>query len=70
MALNPAIKVGSKLRDNDPRMKGRTVEVVELYPNGVAAKDSAGRIRVYLAHRVFVDNKARKYGMNLIYTLG
>lgn len=69
MALDPVIQVGKKLRDNDPRMKGRTLEIIELYPNGVAAKDSAGRVRVYLSHRIFVDNKQRKYGMNLVYVL-
>lgn len=69
MALDPVIKVGSKIRDNDPRMKGRTLEIVKLYPNGIAAKDATGRVRIYLAHRVFVDNRARKYGMNLVYTL-
>lgn len=69
MALDPVIKVGSRLRDNDPRMRGRTVEIVELRPNGVIAKDASGREREYLSHRIFVDNKARKYGMNLVYTL-
>lgn len=61
------LKVGDKLRDNDPRVGwNRVLEVVEVYPNGVAAKDSIGRVRIYLRHRIFTDGKTRNYGLNRI----
>lgn len=62
------LKVGQKIRDNDPRMKGRVLTITAIWPNGVSAKDAAGSERVYLRHRIFTDNKQRKYGMNLLYT--
>lgn len=57
---------GDKLVDNDPRMRGRTLTVIESLPNGVSAKDGTGRVRLYLSHRLFTDGKPRKYGYNKV----
>lgn len=61
-----ALKIGDVIKDNDPRMIGRQLTIMEIYPNGVGAKDSAGKFRVLLRHRIFTDSKTRRYGFNLI----
>lgn len=60
------MKAGDKLRDNDPRMNGRILTIIEVLPNGCAAKDSMGRIRLYLANRIHSDGKTRRGGLDLI----
>lgn len=66
MSLHPDIKVGSVFTDNDPRCAGRTIEVIELYPNGVLAKASTGKIGTHLAKFLHCDGKPRKSGFSLI----
>lgn len=63
------LQVGDKLQDNDPRMRKRVLEIVEILPNGVAAKNQAGKVRKYLRRRIFTDNKERRYGFNKLYFL-
>lgn len=61
------LKVGDKLKDNDPRMgDNRILTIVELLPNGVVAENCAGKRRMYLRKRIHTDGKARKSGMNLV----
>jgi len=59
--------VGDILQDNDPRMTtNRTLEVIEVLPNGVAAKNRSGKVRLYLRHRIFTDQKPRKSGLTRV----
>jgi hypothetical protein len=64
--VSDELKIGDRIRDNDPRMRERVLKIVEILPNGVAAKDSMGRVFVYLRRRVFVDGRPRRYGLNRI----
>lgn len=59
-------KVGDRMKDNDPRMSGRVLTVTEVLPNGVAAIDSIGRIRLYLRKHIHTDGKTRRSGFSLI----
>ena len=61
------LKVGDKLKDNDPRMgDNRILMIVELLPNGVIAENISGKRRRYLRKRIHTDGKPRKSGMNLV----
>lgn len=60
------LKVGDKLRDNDPRMSGRVLTITEVLPNGCAARDSSGRVFLYLRKRIHTDGKPRRSGLSLI----
>jgi len=61
------LKVGDKLKDNDPRMgDNRILTIVELLPNGVVAENCIGQRRRYLRKRIHTDGKARQSGMNLL----
>lgn len=64
--MSDELKVGDKLKDNDPRVVNRTVIVVEVLPNGVIATDTIGNKRTYLRHRIHTDGKPRKSGLSLI----
>lgn len=63
------IKVGDRLRDNDPRMGSgatRILVVTEILPHGVRAKDSFGRTFTYLRRRIHTDGKPRRSGLSLV----
>ena len=60
------IKVGDRLKDNDPRMGNRVLTVTEILPNGVAARDRSGRVFLYLRKRLHTDGKRRRSGLNVI----
>ena len=60
------LKPGQVLRDNDPRMRGRKLVILEVLPNGVRARDPIGRERLYLANRIFNDGKPRRSGLSLV----
>ena len=72
--MSEKIKKGDTIRDNDPRMRRwtlsgyieRDLKVMEVLPNGVAAKDSAGKIRLYLMKSIHTDGKPRKSGFSLL----
>lgn len=66
MSTKPEIKVGDRIKDNDPRMPHRVLTVVEILPNGLVAKDVQGRPFIYLRRRIFTDGKSRRYGFNVI----
>ena len=66
MTNTAELKRGDKLRDNDPRMRGRELTITQVFPNGVAAVDSMGKTRIYLLKRIFFDGKPRRYGLNKI----
>lgn len=61
------LKVGDRLADNNPRMTWRRVlTVTEVLPNGVRAKDGAGKERLYLLKRIHTDGKPRRSGLSLV----
>lgn len=60
------LRVGWKLTDNDPRMPNRVLTIIEVLPNGVAAKDSSGRVFLYLRNRIHTDGKPRRSGLSLL----
>lgn len=66
MADMTEIKVGDRLKDNDPRMSGRVLTITDVLPNGVSAVDSSGRVFLYLRKRIHTDGKPRKSGLSLI----
>lgn len=57
---------GQRIKDNDPRMPHRVLTIIEVLPNGVAAKDSAGLVRLYLRKSIHTDGRTRKSGFSLI----
>jgi hypothetical protein len=54
------------MKDNDPRMGNRVLTIIEILPNGVAAKDRMGRIRLYLRKHIHTDGKPRRGGFDLL----
>lgn len=60
------IKIGDRLKDNDPRMGNRVLRVVGVYQWGVCAVDSMGRERDYLMRRIHTDGKPRRGGFDLV----
>ena len=60
------LKVGDKIRDNDPRMGNRVLTIVEIFPNGVAALDARGRMFTYLRRRIHTDGKPRVGGFSKV----
>jgi hypothetical protein len=66
MTEQVAIKVGDKLRDNDPRMPNRVLTVHQVLPNGVAVKNSIGRVFLILRRRIYTDGKPRRSGFDLV----
>ena len=62
------MKIGDRLSDNDPRMKPRVLTIMEVLPNGVAAKDCMGNTRLYLKKHIHTDGKPRRGGFDLMPT--
>ncbi len=60
------MKIGDKLKDNDPRMRNRVLTIVGILPNGVAAQDCRGKIRGYLGKHIHADGKPRRSGFSLV----
>jgi hypothetical protein len=64
--MTQELKVGDRIKDNDPRMPHRVLNITEILPNGVLAKDSMGNVRAYLRRRIYTDDKPRRTGFSLI----
>lgn len=60
------IKVGDKLKDNDPRVGNRILAVREIGKNFVEAKAPSGRIVSIRVDRIHTDGKPRRSGFDLI----
>lgn len=61
------LKVGDRIRDNDPRMKGRVLRVTFVGAvTGIQAEDSIGRLRWYDPERIHTDGKPRRTGFSLV----
>lgn len=67
MSQREPIPIGSKIRDNDPRVTyDRVLTVTGTLPFGVVAKDSNGRSYTILRRRIFTDGKPRRSGFSLV----
>lgn len=66
MRVEKDVKVGDKLRDNDPRMGHRVLVVIAIHPNGVTALDSKGRAFTYIMRRIHTDSRIRKTGLSVV----
>ena len=61
------LKVGDKLRDNDPRMSHRAqLTITHILPHGVHAKTGRGQTVTLLRRRIFTDGTPRRSGFDLI----
>jgi len=62
------LKVGDRIKDNDPRMGGRvlTICAVALSGDYVRARDSIGFERMYMTSRIYMDSKPRRRGFTLL----
>ena len=66
MEKSMELKVGDKIKDNDPRMSDRVLEIIEVLPNGVRAVNSVGKVRWYLRKAIHTDGKPRRTGFSLV----
>ena len=79
MSNIPIVKVGDRLRDNDPRSNGKVVEVIDIttgtlssalnFPRGVTyAVYNAGKRKAKIrTDRIYADDgKTRKTGWTLV----
>ena len=67
MSLHPDIKIGSILKDNDPRQEGRTVTVDEVGKSRVLyISPKNGQRNSISLKRIHYDGKARKTGFSLV----
>lgn len=64
------LKVGDRIKDNDPRMLNRVLAITAILPNGVQAEDSLGRRRLYLRKTIHTDGKPRRSGFDLVHSKG
>ena len=66
------LKVGDKLKDNDPRMAGRfltitAIGVVGIYGvESVRAKNTNGKEVSISTRRIYTDGKPRRSGFDLV----
>lgn len=60
------IKVGDKLKDNDPRVGNRILTVMKIGYSFVKAKAPSGRIVSIRMDRIHTDGKPRRSGFDLI----
>lgn len=62
------IKVGDRIKDNDPRrVYERVLEVTALLPFGVLAEDRKGVEFEIATKRIFTDRKPRRTGFSLVH---
>lgn len=61
------LKIGDRIKDNDPRMGSRYLRVKELLPNGVLAEHPiSGRVFAILRRRIHTDGKPRRSGFSVM----
>ena len=67
MSEQTELKVGDKLRDNDPRMSHRPqLTITQILPNGVQAQTKRGQFVTLLKRRIYTDGKPRRSGFSLM----
>ncbi len=60
------LKIGDRIKDNDPRMCGRELRVFDILGDMVRAEGFGGRVAVLSRSRIFTDGKPRKSGFSLV----
>lgn len=61
------LKVGDKIKDNDPRMDLRVLRVEEIrQPHCIARNVHGGPSVKILLKRIYIDRKQRRSGFSLI----
>lgn len=63
--MSTELRVGDKIKDNDPRSSHRILTITGLLPNGVEAV-FAGRVVRILRRRIYTDGKQRRSGFSLL----
>jgi hypothetical protein len=67
MSEQTELKVGDKLRDQDPRMSHRAqLTITHILPNGVQAENGRGQAVTILRRRIYTDGKPRRNGFALV----
>jgi hypothetical protein len=65
--MSREIRVGDRIRDNDPRMGDRVLEVWSLVGDDrVLARDRIGSRYRILRRRIYTDGRPRKSGFSLV----
>ena len=65
------LKVGDKLRDQDPRMSHRAqLTITHILPNGVQAQTGRGQAVRILLRSIYTDGKPRRSGFALMRDAG
>lgn len=66
------LRIGDKLKDNDPRMGNRVLTVIDFTVDGqrVMLRDSMGTVYRHKMSRVYTDGKPRKSGLSLVAAIG
>lgn len=62
-------KPGDFLKDNDPRMGNRVLEITADAGDYVLASDAMGKTFRILKRRIHMDGKARRGGFDLIHAI-
>lgn len=60
------LKVGDRIKDNDPRMTGRVLRVLEIWPTHIKAVASYCRPVTIRIDRIYPAGSARKSGFTVI----
>ena len=65
--MSREIRVGDRIRDNDPRMGDRVLEVWSILGDThVLARDRIGARYRILRRRIYTDGRPRKSGFSLV----
>lgn len=59
------LKIGDKIKDNDPRSSHRILVITSILPNGVEAELGGRRVSI-LRRRIYTDGKPRRSGFSLL----
>ncbi|MBA3622918.1 MAG: hypothetical protein H0W48_00310 [Methylibium sp.] len=67
MTTDTELKVGDRIKDNDPREPNRILRIAEVLPNVVFASRNGRRPYVsILRRRIYTDGKPRRSGLSRI----
>jgi len=67
MIAGTGLKVGDRIKDNDPRMgTARVLQIFEILPHIVLAENVVGRVFRILRRRIHTDGKPRRSGFDLL----
>jgi hypothetical protein len=64
------LQVGQRIKDNDPRVAGRTLIIASMDNGYVTATNVRGQPVRILRNRIYTDDKQRRTGFSVIAALG